>query len=491
MSDEQELNIGKVIDFSSRSALKQLLEEDTSDDIVEYGGAETRKLDEINKKHAFVASYYGKPMIMCYVYDPVIGRQTYEFISPESFMMRYINDTIVVPTRTGKSVTVIEVGKWWLRHPARRQYDTVIFDPKHLERDKYGVSVKGASLNLWEGFAVEIKKGSWKRTRKHIWKVLCNKDKIKFKYFIKWLAWTVQNPGLRAEVCVIFKGKKGAGKGFIATQLLQIFGKHGLAISNRKHLTGQFNEHLQAVSFLFADEAYYPGDKEVEGTLKALITEPFFLVEGKGKQARQALNCLHVMMATNNEWVIPADASERRFFINEVDNRYAKNELEDKNRIGYFKRLWAETNEGGREAMLYDLLRMKLGDWHPREDVPQTEELSRQQIYGLQRHEKAILAILEQGIMPGYTKSRQRCVKSTTLNDYLNTLEPGKNKIHPRMVADTMIKLGASIVRDGQKGNVFIIPTLSRMRVLWNTVYTKTEFPHPEMEWMLTGEAEF
>lgn len=487
MSEESEL--AKVIDFSSKSALKQLLDEDTSEEIIEYGGNETRKLAELNKKHAFIHSYYGKPMVMCYVYDAVIGRNIYEFITPESFVMRYINDTMVVPTKNGRGATAIEVGKWWLRHPSRREYETVIFDPTHLERDKYGVSVKHNSLNLWEGFAVEPKKGGWKRIRRHLWKVACNQDKTKFRYLIKWMAWCFQNPGTRSEVCVIWKGKKGAGKGFIATQMLQIFGKHGLAISNRKHLTGQFNEHLQAVSFLFADEAYYPGDKEVEGTLKALITEPYFLVEGKGKQARQARNCLHIMMATNNEWVIPADASERRFFINEVDSRYTKGGIDENKRIQYFKDLWTEANSGGREAMLHDMLKMELYDWHPREDVPETEELHKQKLQGMDRREKAILSLLEQGVIPGFREKGRLMVRASIINEYIDKLEPGRTRIHPKDISITLKQLGADTQRTS-KGTTYVIPSLRKMREAWCRHHVYGEFTGTD-DWIILNEQEY
>ena len=52
-------------------------------------------------------------------------------------------------------------------------------------------------FNLWRGFGVEPRKG-WQKQRRllrHIREVICRRDKAKFKYLIRLLAWMVQNPG--------------------------------------------------------------------------------------------------------------------------------------------------------------------------------------------------------------------------------------------------------------------------------------------------------
>ena len=51
---------------------------------------------------------------------------------------------------------------------------------------------------------------------------------------------------------------------------------------NAKHLVGHFNAHLQHCSVLFADEAFFAGDRSHESVLKGLITEETLLIEPKG-----------------------------------------------------------------------------------------------------------------------------------------------------------------------------------------------------------------
>lgn len=95
---------------------------------------------------------------------------------------------------------------------------------------------------------------------------------------------------------------------------------HAKHISSSHHLVGNFNGHLADVCFLFADEAFYAGDKAGENVLKSLITEPFLMVERKGIDAVAQKNCLKIFMCTNNEKAVPASRDERRFCVFNVSN---------------------------------------------------------------------------------------------------------------------------------------------------------------------------
>jgi hypothetical protein len=66
--------------------------------------------------------------------------------------------------------------------------------------------------------------------------------------------------------------------------------------------------------------AYWPGDKSAEGTLKRLITEPRLFIERKGIDGFEVENCIHLVMASNDEWVVPASIDERRFVVSRVSD---------------------------------------------------------------------------------------------------------------------------------------------------------------------------
>lgn len=255
--------------------------------------------------------------------------------------------------------------------------------------------------NLWRGFAISALAGNWELMKQHIKDVLASRDSKIAEYIIKFLAWTVQNPSEPARVALVFIGDEGVGKGIVLNAMREIFGDHGLRIQHMEHLTGRFNAHLRHCCLLFADEAQVVDPKQV-GALKGYITEPTVMVELKGVDSVQADNHLTVVMASNNEFAVPADIGARRFAVFRVSD-HRKGDTQ------YFKNLMTDANASKEQyhamlgAMLHDLLAMDLGDFHPERDRPDTTELSRQKEQQLQRHNPIggmFLDCLKTGVLP-------------------------------------------------------------------------------------------
>src|ERR1019366_5543848 len=91
---------------------------------------------------------------------------------------------------------------------------------------------------------------------------------------------------------------------------------------NGDQLTGRFNASLGKSCAVFLDEALWAGDKKGEGVLKALITEPSFQLEAKFRDAIMVENRLRIMVASNNDWAVPAGIGDRRWFVLNVADTY-------------------------------------------------------------------------------------------------------------------------------------------------------------------------
>jgi hypothetical protein len=175
--------------------------------------------------------------------------------------------------------------------------------------------------------------------------------------------------------------------------MCKLFGQHALQISSAEHLVGRFNGHLRDTVLLFADEAYWPGNKGAEGTIKRLVTEPTIFIEAKGRDGVEVPNLLHVMMASNEDWVVPAGERERRYFVLKVSD----DKLQDH---GWFKGINEQLEDGGYEAMLHDLLHHDLGDFHPRQ-LPKCNDLTSQQALSLGPLDSWWVKLLETGTLTG------------------------------------------------------------------------------------------
>ena len=98
------------------------------------------------------------------------------------------------------------------------------------------------------------------------------------------------------------------------------------------------------------------GDKEGEGILKQLVTEPILSYEAKGRDITQGRNTVHLMLASNEEWIVPAGPEARRFFVSDVSDARRQDHA-------FFGRLGRQMNGGGLAGMVHDLLAMDLSGW--------------------------------------------------------------------------------------------------------------------------------
>jgi hypothetical protein len=323
-------------------------------------------VDAMNKDR-FVGCIGGKTVVCREIFDEALCRFFLETSSFQDTRNYFNNQKVIVGMNKDKSPITSPLGNAWLDHEFRRQYMDIRMLPEGCSDEKV--------YNLFRGFAVEPKKGSWTLMRKHIKYVICSGDKKLYKYVIRWLARMIQEPWTPGEVALVLQGGKGVGKGMLGNAICRIMGQHACHVMNVKHVTGDFNAHLEDCIFLFADEAFWAGDKAAEGVLKGMITEPTILIVRKYCDGRPARNMLHVFMASNNDWVVPASKDERRYCVLKVSDRHRGD-------IPYFAALAEETDNGGLAAMLYYLQNMDLSKFEVRA-VPKTLGLAEQKLQSL------------------------------------------------------------------------------------------------------------
>jgi hypothetical protein len=277
----------------------------------------------------------------------------------------------------------IGLGRWWISHQERRQYTGIIFSPNAPDNGR---------LNLWTGFACTPQPGNCDLYLTHLEENICAGNAAHAAYLLNWMAYAVQYPDRPGEVAVVTRGKQGVGKGVFARWFGSLFGSQFCHVHHAKHLVGHFNAHLQQCSLLFADESFFAGDKSHESILKALVTEETILIEPKGIDPFAVRNCIHLIMASNARWVVPADADDRRFYVLDVDDKHAKD-------TPYFAAIAHEMNHGGREALLHHLLNRDLSRFNVR-IIPQTAALAKQKQHSRRGIDRLVEIIAEQGKLP-------------------------------------------------------------------------------------------
>ena len=343
-------------------------------------------LRKLNEKHAVIGNMGGK----CRIIEEVIdrgrpdGRTILTKQSFEDFRNRYRHIKVIVGYNDDGQPIEKPAGAFWIDHPMRRQYETITFAPGREVEDAY---------NLWRGFAVDSLPGDKHASfLAHVRDNVCSGNPEYYNYLVGWMARAVQHPDSTGEVAVVLRGGRGTGKSFFAKMFGRLFGRHFLQVANSQHLVGNFNAHLRDSVVVFGDEAFYAGDKKHESILKTLVTEENIVIEGKGVDAEPSRNYVHLILASNDEWVVPAGLDERRFFVLEMSEGHKQDHA-------YFETIKRDLEAGGFENLLHFLRTYDLSDFEVRK-VPNTDALEEQKGHSLPPVQLFFRACLRDGNPP-------------------------------------------------------------------------------------------
>ena len=315
-------------------------------------------------KRYFVISEGNKPMVAHWWRDDETGIERLRTYTPEDFKKLYSNAFV----RGGKKPKL--AADCFLKSLSRKTYFDVILDVS-------GKRVPCGTLNLFRGWSVKPQHGAdTTLIHDHIREVLASGDESLYEYILGWCANAFQRPDRPGEVALVLKSGQGTGKGLFGHLLHNLAGSHGCYINNPKHLTGEFNAHLEGKVILFADEAFFAGDNAHRGVLKGLLTDPTLMIRRLYNNAVQRKNTLHVLMASNEGWAVPTEIGDRRFAIVDV----SQHRKEDRT---YFKNLAnAMDDRNIQAAFLEELLTKDLSAFEVR-DIPNTMARVEQQTHSL------------------------------------------------------------------------------------------------------------
>lgn len=341
----------------------------------------TRGFDVDTMNEEFAVVLLGTRSVILYEQKEGPIEDRVRFLTVDAFKVLFQNRK-TEHWRNGEIVTTTWASAW-LNHPLRREYKGVEFRPgDDFDREGY--------FNLWRGYSVEARKGgSYSVYRDHLFNNVCHGDEKLFRWVFGWFAHIFQRPQERIGTALVLRGAMGSGKTKVGEVMGSLILSHYFMVDDPRYVTGQFNAHMASALLLQAEEAVWAGDKAAEGRLKGLITSDRQMIEHKGIDSIRLKNFVRIVMTSNEDWVVPAGKDERRFCVLDVSNAVAQSHE-------YFAEMESQLDNGGREALLYDLLHYDLTGLNLRE-IPKTAALLEQKVRSLDPLEQWWMSRLRDG----------------------------------------------------------------------------------------------
>lgn len=302
--------------------------------------------EEINKEYFYVTM--GGQSRVCYETKDIHGNFHLDKLSIQTFKEKIAAKKILTSQNR-----LEPLAKVWLESDIRRSYKGVVFIPTPADTSPY--------YNLWRGFSFEPSAYADKEAAlgvdlflEHIVENICSGDKEHSHWVFSFFAHLLQKPDQKPRVALVLKGRKGTGKNILIEMFNEILGNHGVVVSDKRYLVGNFNSVFENKLLFTLDEAFWSGDKSAEGVLKSLITDKKKMIEHKGLEPYTINSYERIVILGNEEWLVPASEDERRFAVfNVSDKRRGDQEFFGAIREGLI-------DHGGIKRLLHFFLNYKI-----------------------------------------------------------------------------------------------------------------------------------
>ena len=248
----------------------------------------------------------------------------------------------------------------WLEHPDRR-----VVLPEQVGFDPTGQDASVA-CNLWGGWPSAPKAGSCQHLLGLI-EHLCSYDPLRqaelTDWLLKWIAYPLQHPGAKMATAVLMHGPEGTGKNTVFNAIRSIYGRYGCQFS-QVELESNFNGWASGKLFAIGNEVVSRAELyHIQGRLKAMVTEPEWIINEKMLPARQEQNHCNFIFFSNRIDIAKLDQGDRRYCV-----IWTPTALDE----GRYAEVVAELKAGGAAALHHHLMHLDLGDFHPHTKPPAT-----------------------------------------------------------------------------------------------------------------------
>ena len=262
----------------------------------------------------------------------------------------------------GKHTTLII--DLWAKSANRRTVFDVVYQPGKPETHE-------GNFNMWKAPVIQPKKGNpkkWLELVNHI--IRADVNPAFAEWFLKWLAYPVQNPGTKVfQAPFIYATKQGVGKTFIVDPVMEyIYGPKNFHRLGNNDVASVYNEYVGNKQFVVTNEIYLPDfsdRKAAMSTLRDMITREKVSVNEKFQPRLTLADFCNYYFTSNHADALILEPDDRRMFVIQApDQRWGMSDYKELDK-------WLREEEGA-SVILHYLQNLDTADFEPKAPAPMT-----------------------------------------------------------------------------------------------------------------------
>lgn len=355
-------------------------------------------VDYFNKHHIMIKQAKTYILREKYIMDDD-GLPVLEIMPTDDSYMKINYSNMVISFPTECEIGANSLYGFWKHSINRRSASKVVFYPKAYYADKQnpdvynmfrGLAIERTMLDGIQGFTdKEIEEEEYFKHIKYRW---CDGNIDAYNKVLDFFASILQRPWYKMKFCIVLKSLERAGKGLPIQIFSELIGaQYFFHPSSSEEVLGSFNANMMNKLVCFIDEMVWGGDKEKSGVIKKLTTEDYLTLKQKYMPDQIIKNCINLIMASNEDWVVPAGTTDTRWLVLNVSNDISQ--MKDKQKK---KKIITAIRSIDRMKLAKFFYERDLSNFDDRETI-KTDGLREQQIQSLNKLNKWWLDCLNSG----------------------------------------------------------------------------------------------
>lgn len=204
----------------------------------------------------------------------------------------------------------VNLSNYAFLHSLIKMAETIVYEPGKETIMDGGLDLP--VLNIWQDDRIIPSDTPYQWFLDHLYYLMKPEEA---EHFLNWLAYAVQNPGVKIRHAVLIIGGFGVGKSIMFELFKKLFGPSNAHAPQNENLSDKYTKWAKHTCFTLINELKQDGNHFFYNAIKPFITEDTIEIREMYKDPYTIRNTMNILAFSNEEVPIRLEQGDRRWFV--------------------------------------------------------------------------------------------------------------------------------------------------------------------------------